>query len=63
MTYYQPNRGQGFPLQWLIALVIAVGAIIVYFNRTSINPTTGEKQRVSLTPDQETAARHAVGRR
>jgi len=55
MTYYQPNRGSGFPLQWLIALVIAVGAIIVYFNKTSINPTTGEKQRVSLTPDQETA--------
>ena len=55
MTYYQPNRGQGFPIQWLIGLVIAVGAIIAYFTTSSVNPTTGEKQHVSMTADQETA--------
>ena len=54
MTYYNQSRG-GFPIQWLIGLVIAVGAIIMYFAKTTVNPTTGEKQRVALTPDQETA--------
>jgi len=54
MTYYYQPR-QGFPIQWLIGLVIAVGAIIAYFTNTSVNPTTGEKQHVSMTPDQETA--------
>ncbi|MBX7043331.1 MAG: M48 family metalloprotease [Ignavibacteria bacterium] len=37
----------------LIAAVIAVIAIISYYSKTQVNPVTGEKQRVSLTPQQE----------
>jgi predicted Zn-dependent protease len=37
----------------IIAAVIAVIAIISYYSKTQINPVTGEKQRVSLTPQQE----------
>ena len=55
MTYYSNQNRGGFPIQWLIGVVIAIGAIIAYFAKTSVNPTTGEKQRVALTPDQETA--------
>ncbi len=39
----------------LIAAVIAIAALISYFSKTEINPITGEKQRVSLTQEQEVA--------
>jgi len=39
----------------LIAAVIAIIAIISYYSKTEVNPITGEKQRVSLTPQQEVA--------
>ncbi len=39
--------------KFLIAAVIAVIAIISYYSKTQVNPITGEKQRVSLTPQQE----------
>ena len=39
----------------LIGLVIALISIVTYFSRTQTNPITGEKQRVSLTPEQEVA--------
>jgi predicted Zn-dependent protease len=39
----------------LIGLVIALISIFTYFSRTQTNPVTGEKQRVSLTPEQEVA--------
>jgi len=57
MTYYYggQNRGMGIPIQWIIGIVIAIGGFIAYFSHTSVNPTTGEKQRVSLTSDQEIA--------
>ena len=41
--------------RWLIALVIALISLITYFGSTSINPLTGEKQRVALKPEEEIA--------
>ena len=38
-----------------IALIIALIAIVTYYNSTSENPLTGEKQRVALSPEQEIA--------
>lgn len=55
MTYYYGNGGRGIPLQWIIGAVIAVAGFVVYFTHTSVNPTTGEKQHVNLSPDQEIA--------
>jgi predicted Zn-dependent protease len=39
----------------IIAVVIALVALVGYFARTSVNPLTGEKQRVALSPEQEIA--------
>jgi predicted Zn-dependent protease len=41
--------------RWIIAAVIAIGAVVAYFGKTQINPVTGEKQRVDLSFDQEMA--------
>jgi beta-barrel assembly-enhancing protease len=41
--------------RWLIALVIAIAALATYFGNTSLNPVTGEKQRVALKPEEEIA--------
>jgi predicted Zn-dependent protease len=37
----------------LFALVIVLGTLFSYFSKTQVNPVTGEKQRVSLTPEEE----------
>lgn len=37
----------------IIAAIIAVIAIISYYSKTEVNPVTGEKQRVSLSQEQE----------
>ncbi|MEO8447533.1 MAG: M48 family metalloprotease [bacterium] len=37
----------------LIAVVIAIIAVVSYYSKTQVNPITGEKQRVSLTQEQE----------
>ncbi len=42
-------------LRIIIALVIAGVSALMYFTNTSVNPVTGEKQHVSLTPQQEIA--------
>ena len=47
--------GGGFNARWIIGLVIAGVGLITYLSRTQINPTTGEKQRVALSVDQEKA--------
>lgn len=39
----------------LIALAVALFALVTYFGSSSINPLTGEKQRVALKPDEEIA--------
>lgn len=36
-----------------IAVIIAIVGVITYFSKTETNPITGEKQRVSLSVDQE----------
>jgi beta-barrel assembly-enhancing protease len=41
--------------RWIIALVIAAFAVITYFGRSSVNPITGETQRVAMSPEQEIA--------
>jgi predicted Zn-dependent protease len=55
MSYYSGGPNRGIPVQWIIGIVIAIGGFIAYFSHTSVNPTTGEKQRVSLSPEQEIA--------
>ncbi len=37
----------------VIAIIIAIIGVITYFSKTETNPITGEKQRVSLSVDQE----------
>jgi beta-barrel assembly-enhancing protease len=37
----------------ILAAVIALFALVSYFGNTSLNPLTGEKQRVAMTPEQE----------
>ena len=39
--------------RWLIALIVGAFGLISYCTNTSENPITGEKQHVSLTPEQE----------
>src|SRR3569623_2053002 len=39
----------------IIALVIAAISGIVYLTNTQVNPVTGEKQRVAMSPEQEVA--------
>jgi len=41
--------------RWLIALVIALISLFTYFGTSSINPLTGEQQRVALEPEEEIA--------
>jgi len=58
MSYYYGNQGSGgwgIPMQWILGAIIAVVGFVIYFNHTSVNPTTGEAQHVNLTPDQEIA--------
>ncbi len=63
MTQYYGNYGGGYgyggnsggTLRLIIGIVIAIFGVITYFAHTSVNPTTGEVQHVSMTPDQETA--------
>jgi predicted Zn-dependent protease len=59
MSYYYGNRGGGggfgIPLQWIIGGIIAIIGFFLYFTHISVNPTTGEKQHVDLTPNQEIA--------
>lgn len=37
----------------VIAVIIALIGVVTYFSKTETNPITGEKQRVSLSVDQE----------
>ena len=39
----------------IVAALIALFALVSYFGSSSINPLTGEKQRVAMTPEQEVA--------
>ncbi len=46
--------GGGINYRLIIGLIIAVVSVIAYFNNTSVNPVTGEKQHVSMSPEEET---------
>jgi beta-barrel assembly-enhancing protease len=46
-------RGGGCGLRVILALAILIIGSASYYFTTQTNPITGEKQRVSLTPDQE----------
>lgn len=39
----------------LIGLVMALVAVIGYYSKMQVNPITGEKQHISITPQQEVA--------
>ena len=39
----------------LIGLIIAAVSGLLYFTNTEVNPVTGEKQRVAMSPEQEVA--------
>lgn len=55
MSYYYGGQGGGFPIRWILGAIIALVGLVIYLTHTSVNPTTGEKQHVNLTPEQETA--------
>src|SRR5262245_39380053 len=44
---------QNYRTRLIIGAIIAIIAVIGYFMKTEKNPVTGEKQKVSLTIDQE----------
>jgi len=47
------SRMSGLSIRLLIAAAIAAFSLITYFSSGSVNPTTGEKQHVSISADQE----------
>lgn len=49
----QRPGGSGLKGRIIIALVIAAIGFIMYLSNSEINPVTGEKQHISLSPDQE----------
>jgi len=49
------TRMNGLTIRLLIAAAIAAFSLITYFSSGSVNPVTGEKQHVSISPDQEIA--------
>ena len=49
------NNRSGFKMRLLLMLGFAAFSVISYYTKTQVNPVTGEKQRVSLTPEQEIA--------
>lgn len=42
-------------IRLIIALIIAAVSLISYFGKSSVNPVTGEKQRISMTVEDEVA--------
>jgi predicted Zn-dependent protease len=42
-------------MRLIIAAIVALFALLSYYGTSSLNPVTGEKQRVSLTAEQEIA--------
>src|SRR5688572_16484694 len=50
------TRRRGLPMgRLVIAGIIAAISLIAYYGRSSVNPVTGQKQRVALSVDQEIA--------
>ena len=49
------SRRPGCPIRLVIAGLIALVSLISYYRVSSVNPVTGEKQHISITPQQEIA--------
>ncbi len=49
------QRGNGIKIRLVIGLVMAAIAYFGYLSKSQENPVTGEKQKVSMTPEQEVA--------
>ena len=47
--------GSGINLRMIIGVAVILFGIISYFSHESVNPTTGERQHVSMTADDEIA--------
>ena len=45
----------GGKFRLIIAAIVGLFAVVSYYGVSSLNPVTGEKQRVSLSPEQEIA--------
>ena len=41
--------------QVILALVVAIIGAVMYFCNSQVNPVTGEKQHVTISPQQEVA--------
>jgi beta-barrel assembly-enhancing protease len=54
---YGQRQGGGFriPPTLIIALVMAGFALFRYYSNSTLNPITGEKQHISISPEQEIA--------
>ena len=55
MTYGNQPQRSGINFRIIIAILIAIGGIISYVSKRSVNPVTGETQYVSMSPQQEIA--------
>ncbi|GGD61408.1 hypothetical protein GCM10011514_26820 [Emticicia aquatilis] len=48
-------QSSGLKFRLLIGIVMAIVALISYYSKNQVNPITGEKQHIDLTPEQEVA--------
>ena len=48
------NRS-GLMIRLLIAAVLALGSLFTYYSNSQVNPVTGQKQHIAISPEQETA--------
>lgn len=53
MGYYDRSSNSGFKSRLVIALIIVAFTVFRYFSKNQYNEITGEKQHISLTPDEE----------
>ncbi len=48
------NRS-GLMIRLLIAGVLALGSLFTYYSNSQVNPVTGQKQHIAISPEQEVA--------
>jgi len=51
--YGNRPQGSGIGGRLLVALAIAAVGLFMYWNQVQVNPVTGEKQHVAISPEQE----------
>jgi hypothetical protein len=47
------EQQSNFKVRLIAAIIIAVIGFIMYMSHSEVNPVTGEKQRVAISPEQE----------